>query len=67
MRCYDMYDIMMAIKCSGIIMEMMEDYEIPNDHDECKIVTENGSGYLLELRKFYSLNYAREFRCFIRN
>jgi hypothetical protein len=64
-----MYDIMMAIKCSGIIMEMIEDYDedINIDHDQCKIIKDNGSGYLLELRKFYRLNYSREFRCFVRD
>ena len=51
-------------------MEMMEDYneEINNSYsNQSKVIKENGDGYLLELRKYYRLNYSREFRCFVRD
>ncbi|CAK82670.1 unnamed protein product (macronuclear) [Paramecium tetraurelia] len=67
----DLYDIMMALKYSGVIMEMIEDYDeqvIDQNHPEkCQLVAQPSQGYLLELKKYYKLRPNAEFRCFVKN
>lgn len=67
LMCQNIEDILMALKSSTIIGEMLEELfpRVENLKEEKDL--KNAGGLVLVVKKWYDLNKALEFRCFVRN
>ena len=77
MKCKNLYDVLMSIKTSAIIMETLNDYndwinvsqdqqlKLIKRNDPKSNVTKNCN--FIIVRKWYELNPRREYRCFIKD